>query len=70
MRIERLDTSYTDSILRKPKSYYELGDISRAVNVRRKEWMRDFLGEDATANYEQGDSSKKYATNLAGKDDD
>jgi hypothetical protein len=48
---------------------YEFGDITRAVEQRRKEWMRDFLGEDAAANYKLGDISKKFATMITGKDE-
>jgi hypothetical protein len=48
---------------------YEFGDITREVNQRRKEWVKNFLGDEAAANYKFGDISKKIATGITGKDE-
>jgi hypothetical protein len=48
---------------------YEFGDVSREVNERRKQWVKDFLGDEAAENYEFGDVTKKFVTQLTGKDD-
>jgi hypothetical protein len=58
-------TSRVDELL----ANYEFGDITREVNRRRKEWIKDFLGEEAAANYKFGDISKKFATMITGKDE-
>ena len=48
---------------------YEFGDIAREIESRRQEWAKDFLGEEAAANYQFGDLTKKAISNLTGKDD-
>jgi len=48
---------------------YEFGDITREVETRRKEWVKGFLGEEAAANYQFGDITKKFVTGFTGKDD-
>lgn len=48
---------------------YEFGDITREIDRRRIEWIKDLLGEDAAAKYKFGDVSKKLATMFTGKDE-
>lgn len=47
---------------------YEFGDITRAINERRKKWMAETLGEEAAANYQFGDISKKILSNYLGEE--
>uniref|UniRef100_A0A7S2S6J7 Uncharacterized protein n=1 Tax=Eucampia antarctica TaxID=49252 RepID=A0A7S2S6J7_9STRA len=51
------------------KEDYEFGDISREIENRRRSWMKDVIGDEAAANYEFGDLTKKALTNFTGKDD-
>jgi hypothetical protein len=46
---------------------YEFGDISRAVENRRKQWVKDFLGDEAAENYQFGDITKKFINGYTGK---
>ena len=32
-------------------------DISREINSRRRDWMKDFLGAEAAENYQFGESN-------------
>ncbi|KAL7556797.1 hypothetical protein ACA910_005234 [Epithemia clementina (nom. ined.)] len=48
---------------------YEFGDISRKVEEHRQQWVKDFLGEEAAANYQFGDITKKALANFTGKDE-
>lgn len=48
---------------------YEFGDISREVENRRKQWVNDFLGEEAAENYQFGDITKKFVSDFTGKED-
>ena len=48
---------------------YEFGDVTREIENRRKEWVKDFLGEEAAANYQFGDITKKFIAGYTGKDD-
>jgi len=48
---------------------YEFGDITREVEQRRQQWVRDYLGEEAASNYQFGDLTKKFVKDLTGKDD-
>lgn len=48
---------------------YEFGDISREIERQRKEWVKNFLGEEAAKNYKFGDISKKFASQITGKED-
>ena len=48
---------------------YEFGDITREVENRRQEWVKNFLGEEAAKNYQFGDVTKKFMSNITGKDD-
>ena len=47
---------------------YEFGDISRQIEERRRDWVKDFLGEEAAKNYQFGDVTKKALGNFVGKD--
>lgn len=60
---KRVDERVTE-FLGKP---YEFGDISRAVENRRKEWVKNFLGAEAAENYQFGDLTKKLITSYTGK---
>mmetsp|Transcript_13760 Transcript_13760/g.17955 ORF Transcript_13760/g.17955 Transcript_13760/m.17955 type:complete len:285 (+) Transcript_13760:148-1002(+) len=46
---------------------YEFGDISMKVEEGRQQWMKEFLGEEAAANYKFGDTTKKALANFTGK---
>lgn len=48
---------------------YEFGDISRAVEANRKQWVQDFLGSEAAENYRFGDISRKALSKWTGKDE-
>jgi hypothetical protein len=48
---------------------YEFGDVSRAVEARRREWVGEFLGEEAAENYEFGDITRKALSKFTGKDE-
>jgi hypothetical protein len=48
---------------------YEFGDITRAIEERRRGWIKDLLGEEAAANYQFGDVTKKLLSGFTGKDD-
>jgi hypothetical protein len=50
------------------KDSYEFGDIARTIEENRREWMREYLGEEAAANYKFGDLTKKAVTQFTGKD--
>ena len=47
------------------KEGYEFGDISKEIEKRRSQWVKDFLGKEG---YEFGDITKKAVTNFTGKD--
>jgi len=51
------------------KDEYEFGDISREVEDRRKQWMKDILGEEAADRYEFGDLTKNAVSSFTGKED-
>lgn len=46
---------------------YEFGDISREIENRRRQWVKDYLGEEAAANYSFGDITKKAVSGWIGK---
>ena len=48
---------------------YEFGAISREIDKRRAQWVTDFLGEEAAANYQFGDITKKLLSSYTGKDE-
>jgi hypothetical protein len=48
---------------------YEFGDVSRAVEAKRRAWVSDFLGEEAAQNYVFGDITKKALSKFTGKDE-
>ncbi|KAL7556796.1 hypothetical protein ACA910_005233 [Epithemia clementina (nom. ined.)] len=48
---------------------YEFGDITRAIEERRQQWVKDFLGEEAAANYQFGDLTKKAIAKFTGKEE-
>jgi hypothetical protein len=48
---------------------YEFGDITRAVEEKRQQWVTDFLGPEAGANYQFGDITKQFAAKFTGKDE-
>lgn len=48
---------------------YEFGDISRKVEEHRQKWVQQFLGDEAAANYQFGDITRKALANFAGKDE-
>ncbi|GKY95402.1 hypothetical protein MPSEU_000501700 [Mayamaea pseudoterrestris] len=62
---KRVDESVTE-FLGKP---YEFGDVSRAVENRRKDWVKSFLGDEAAEKYQFGDLTKKMINNYTGKSD-
>lgn len=47
---------------------YEFGDITREVENRRKEWVKNFLGAEAADQYQFGDLTKRFINNYTGKD--
>jgi len=51
------------------KDEYEFGDITRQIESKRKEWISDFLGEEAAENYQFGDITKKALSSFTGKDE-
>jgi hypothetical protein len=61
-RIESRVVSFTG------KDNYEFGDISRAIEQSRRQWVKDYLGEEAAANYQFGDLTKKAVTQFTGKE--
>jgi hypothetical protein len=48
---------------------YELGDISKEIEKRRRAWVKGFLGAEAAENYQFGDITKKAVANFTGKDE-
>jgi hypothetical protein len=46
---------------------YEFGDISREIENRRRQWVKDYLGEEAAKDYEFGDITKKAIADFTGK---
>ena len=50
------------------KGDYAFGDVAREVMNRRKQWATEFLGEEAAANYQFGDLTKKAISNWTGND--
>jgi hypothetical protein len=48
---------------------YQFGDISKAVEERRRAWVSEFLREDAARNYEFGDITKRALSKFTGKDE-
>mmetsp|Transcript_2303 Transcript_2303/g.4901 ORF Transcript_2303/g.4901 Transcript_2303/m.4901 type:complete len:312 (+) Transcript_2303:128-1063(+) len=51
------------------KDEYSFGDISKELENKRQQWVKDTLGEEAAANYEFGDLTKKALTSFTGKDE-
>ena len=48
----------------------QFGDISREVENRRKRWVKEYLGEEAAADYKFGDITRKALGQFTGKGDD
>jgi hypothetical protein len=48
---------------------YELGDVAREIENRRRNWIRDYLGAEAADNYQFGDITKKAVSQFTGKDE-
>lgn len=48
---------------------YELGDVARAIESRRRDWIREYLGTEAAESYQLGDITKKAVTQFTGKDE-
>lgn len=48
----------------------QFGDISREIESRRKAWVKDYLGDEAAANYQFGDITRKALGKFTGKGDD
>jgi hypothetical protein len=45
------------------------GSVSREIQKRRKDWVKNFLGDEAAENYQFGDITKKALLSFTGEDD-
>jgi hypothetical protein len=43
--------------------------VSREIQKRRKDWVKNFLGDEAAENYQFGDITKKALLQFTGEDD-
>jgi hypothetical protein len=41
--------------------------VTRAIEEKRRKWIKDYLGEEAAENYQFGDVTKKALASFTGK---
>mmetsp|Transcript_20202 Transcript_20202/g.57346 ORF Transcript_20202/g.57346 Transcript_20202/m.57346 type:complete len:286 (-) Transcript_20202:341-1198(-) len=47
---------------------HEFSDVAKEIEERRQKWAKEYLGDDAAANYKFGDITKNALSNWTGKD--